>query len=369
MPIGGFSFLILLLFFKVETPKTPFLAGLRSVDWSGTLFIVGGTLMFLFGLEFGGVSYPWDSATVICLIVFGVVVWVLAMLNEWKVAKYPIIPVRLFRNKHNITILLICFCHGFVFIATSYYLPLYFQSVLLASPIMSGVYVLPIVISLSIVSLFVGIIIKRTGRYREIIIFGMCFMLLGTGLFIDLKYYASWPRIIIYQIIAGIGVGPNFQSPLVAFQANIHPSDMATATATFGFVRQLSTSMSVVLGSVIYQNVLGQQMPRITKAIGPENASKLAHSFSGADKALVKSLSESQRKVVLQAYTLALSRMWIFYTAMAGLGLLLSLLVRPVELSKTNHGGRIGLEEQERARQERLASEKKQANPGPEVDV
>jgi hypothetical protein len=34
--------------------------------------IIGGTLMFLFGLEFGGVNYPWDSPTVICLIVFGV---------------------------------------------------------------------------------------------------------------------------------------------------------------------------------------------------------------------------------------------------------------------------------------------------------
>ena len=45
--------------------------GLKAVDWLGSLTIVGGTLMLLLGLEFGGVARPWDSATVICLIVFG----------------------------------------------------------------------------------------------------------------------------------------------------------------------------------------------------------------------------------------------------------------------------------------------------------
>ena len=365
VPVGGVSFVILVLFLHVETSKTPFLAGLRSVDWSGALLIIGGTIMFLFGLEFGGVSHPWDSPTVICLIIFGVFVWALAMLNEWKVAKYPIIPVRLFKNRHNVVMLLICFCHGFVFIATSYYLPLYFQSVLLSTPILSGVYVLPIVISLSLVSICVGVIMRKTGRYREPIIFGMIFMALGVGLFIDLKSYASWSRIIVYQIIAGIGVGPNFQAPLVAFQANILPSDTATATATFGFVRQLSTSISVVLGSVIYQNILGQQMPRITEAIGPEKASKLAGSFAGADKAVIRSLSESQKRVVLDAFTYALSRMWIFYTAFVGLGLLLSLLVRPIELSKVNFKGTIGLEEHERARQKILDAEKNKTDPQP----
>ena len=153
MPVGGVSLLALLFFLKMESPKTPIMAGLRCIDWTGVLLMVGGTLMFLFGLEFGGVNYPWSSPTVICLIVFGVVAWVLAMLNEWKLAKYPIIPVRLFRNWHNVILLIATFCHSFTFIAGNYYLPLYFQTVLQATPILSGVYVLPICLSLSVVSI------------------------------------------------------------------------------------------------------------------------------------------------------------------------------------------------------------------------
>jgi len=368
LPIGGVSLVILILFLHIESPKTPLLAGLRSIDWAGTFLIIGGTLMFLFGLEFGGVNYPWASATVICLIVFGVLTWGLAMIHEWKFAKFPIIPSRLFNEWYNILILMVCFCHGFVFIAGTYYLPLYFQTVLQATPILSGVYVLPMVLSLSIASVFTGIAMKKTGRFRELIIGGMVFILLGFGLFIDLKPYASWPRIIIYQLIAGIGIGPNFQAPLVAFQANIRPADMATATATFGFVRQLSTSMSVVLGTVIFQNIMGQQSDKLIASVGAETAATISASFAGSSKSLIDSLNPSQRRVVLGAYTHALNRMWIFYTAVAGVGLILSLFIRRRELTTQHTVQKTGLAEQERARQELIDAERK-AESKPEVEV
>lgn len=370
MPVGGVSFFILFFFLNIESGKTPLLAGLRAIDWTGTLLILGGTVMFLFGLEFGGVTYPWASPTVICLIIFGVFTWVLAMLNEWKLARYPIIPIRLFSNWHNVQVLLVCFCHSFVFISGAYYLPLYFQTVLLASPILSGVYVLPNVLSLSVVSAGAGFIMKKTGRYRELIIGGMLFMTIGYGLFIDLKAYASWPRIIIYQIIAGLGTGPNFQAPLVALQANIHPSDVATATSTFSFLRQTSAAIATVLGTVVYQNILAQQMPRVTESLGSENAQVIESSFAGSQGELIKSLPDDQQSIVLGAYTFALSRMWIFYTAIAGFGLILSLFVRNIELSKLHTVTKTGLAEQERARQEILAAQKarrEQSNAKEEV--
>jgi hypothetical protein len=280
------------------------------------------------------------------------------MLSEWKLAKFPIIPPRLFNEWYNVLILMVCFCHGFVFISGTYYLPLYFQTVLLATPILAGVYVLPMALSLSVVSAIVGVGMKKTGRYREFIIAGLFFMCLGFGLFIDLKPYASWARIIIFQLIAGVGVGPNFQAPLVAFQANIRPSDMATATATFGFVRQLSTSMSVVLGTVIYQNVMKTQSSALIAAIGEGRAAEISSSFAGASKSLIQSLDQSQRDVVLGAFTHALSRMWIFYTAVAGLGLILSCFIVPRELSKSHTIQKTGLDVQEKARQERLEEER-----------
>ncbi|KUI60954.1 hypothetical protein VP1G_08127 [Cytospora mali] len=38
---------------------TPLLAGLKAIDWLGSVNLIGGILMFLMGLEFGGTLHPW----------------------------------------------------------------------------------------------------------------------------------------------------------------------------------------------------------------------------------------------------------------------------------------------------------------------
>lgn len=219
LPIDGVAFLIILFFLDIQTPKTPLRKGLKAVDWLGSLTMVGGTIMFLLGLEYGGITYPWKSVTVLCLIIFGVVVIGIFFLIEWRVAPYPLMPLELFSKRSNVAALLTCAVHAFVFISSSYFLPLYFQAVLGATPILSGVYLLPSAVSLSFMSMFTGIFIKKTGQYLPPIWFGMFMMTLGFGLFIDLDANSSWAKIIIFQIIAGIGVGPNFQAPLIALQS------------------------------------------------------------------------------------------------------------------------------------------------------
>ncbi|KAH9873727.1 hypothetical protein IAQ61_004354 [Plenodomus lingam] len=224
LPFDGVAFLIIVFFLDVKTPKTPLRQGLKAVDWLGSLAMVGGVIMFLLGLEFGGVSYPWDSAVVLCLIIFGVVVIGIFFLIEWRVAPYPLMPLDLFSKRSNLAALATCFIHGFVSIAASYFLPLYFQAVLGASPIMSGVYLLPQALALSALSAFTGVFIKKTGQYLPLIWSGMVVMTLGFGLLIDYDVNLSWPKIILYQIIVGIGVGPNFQSPLIALQSLVSVS-------------------------------------------------------------------------------------------------------------------------------------------------
>ena len=73
---------------RLQTPKTPLRAGLLAIDWYGTAAIVGSVVMFLLGLQFGGTTYPWKSATVLCLIIFGLVAAAIFFLIEWKVARY-----------------------------------------------------------------------------------------------------------------------------------------------------------------------------------------------------------------------------------------------------------------------------------------
>ncbi|GME25398.1 MFS transporter [Neofusicoccum parvum] len=352
LPLDGLAFAIILFFLDVHTPRTPILAGLRAIDWSGSLAIVGGTLMLLLGLEFGGVIHPWGSATVVCLIVFGIVTIGLFLVLEWKVASYPIMPLRLFSERSNLAALAACFIHGFVFIAATYYLPLYYQGVRGAGPILSGVYLLAFALSLSVTSACTGIVIKKTGAYLPCILFGFAVMTLGYGLYTDIDADSSWTKIILYQVVAGIGVGPNFQSPLIALQAHVHPRDIATATATFGFTRNLATAASVVVGGVVFQNEMRKRRDVLVAALGPELAARLAGGSAGANTALVDALPPAQRTVARAAFADSLARMWIMYVCFAGAGLLVSLLIRRKTLAKSHQEQRTGLENEERRRRE-----------------
>lgn len=334
-----------------------------AVDWLGSLTIVGGTLMFLLGLEMAGNIFPWNSPQVICLLVFGVFVVSLCVIVEMYVAKSPIIPVRLFNNVKNISVLGLCFCHGFVFISVSYYMPLYFQGVLGASALMSGVYVLPFTFVLGACSAAAGFLIKKTGKYKPPIVVGFALMTLGYGLFIDLDPYANWPKIILYQIVLALGVGPNFQSPLIALQSTVQPRDIASATGTYMFVRQLSTSISIVVGGVIFDNAINKQYDSLISVLGQETASLLTGENAAASVSEVAALPEPARSIAQNAYWQALRTMFIFYVAFAGLGFVISFFVGGKTLSKEHTEHKTGLETLQKKKP--LEDEEKEAAVNP----
>ncbi|KAF2146450.1 uncharacterized protein K452DRAFT_241213 [Aplosporella prunicola CBS 121167] len=369
LPLDGAAFLIILLFLDIQTPRTPFWAGIQAIDWLGSFTIVGGTLMLLLGLEFGGVSFPWSSPTVICLIVFGVVTIGIFLLIEWKVAAYPVIPLRLFSKRSNVAALGVCFLHSFTFISGSYYWPLYFQAVRGATPILSGVYILAFAMSLSVSSALTGVVIRKTGAYLPCIWFGMALMTLGYGLFTNITANSSWAKLILFQIVAGLGVGPNFQSPLIALQAMVQPRDIATATATFGFTRNMATAISIVIGSVVFQNQMQAKSSTLQEALGPKLAAQLSGGSAGANTEIVDALPSQQRSVARVAFADSLATMWIVYVCFSAAGLLCSFLIVKKTLTHQHEETKTGLPQEAERKAQRDAENAEKSRKRAASDV
>lgn len=114
LPISGAAFCLLLLFLDVHNPKTKFAEGVKAIDWAGSLSIVNIMVMVLLGLNFGGTAYPWGSPKVICLVVIGALMAVVFLFNESRLARYPIMPLGLFRHKSKAACLAIGFTQQFV---------------------------------------------------------------------------------------------------------------------------------------------------------------------------------------------------------------------------------------------------------------
>ncbi|KAJ5236094.1 hypothetical protein N7489_006185 [Penicillium chrysogenum] len=353
VPVGAVSFLVLLFFMRVQSPRTPIAAGLKVIDWTGSVLIVGGALMVLLALEFGDVVYSWSSATVICLLIFGTAVMALFVVNEWKIAKNPIIPLWLFASPSKVAPYVVFACNSYVFIGQAYYLPLYAQSALAATALMSGLYLLPLIVSCALAAAAAGIFMQRTGEYLPVMYIAQGFLVLGSGLLISLKFESNITKLVIFQILVGIGVGMNIEAPILAAQAAASVRDTAAVTATMGFVRSLSTAISVVVGGVVFQNGMNAKNGELASRLGSD--SSLANIFNGdnaassVEKISTVGLNADQQVLVRKTYFEALRMVWVMYVAFAGLATILNLFVRARKLRSENEGAVLGVD---RSRQE-----------------
>lgn len=304
------SLMLLTFILRIKTPQTSLLAGLKSFDWVGSITIVGGTICFLYGLEAGSeAQHGWKSTLTLSLIIGGIALFIIFGMYETRWAQSPLIPFAALANRYNIAAILTAIFHGFVFIAFDFFLPLYFQVVLGASPVHSGLYMFALVLPLSAASFGTGHFIRKTGKYQLSSRIGAVLMTVGTGLFINLDPKTVWWKIITYQVIAGVGAGALFLSPMLALQHHLPKNQIATGTSAMSFLRMLATSVSIVVGGVLLQNV------------GLESGSLTSPSATASnhDRQVVSSTSRQ--------YTSALSKMWIFYTVVCGLMLISSMFV------------------------------------------
>jgi hypothetical protein len=194
---------------------------------------------------------------------------------------------------------------------------------------------MPIVVVQALVGVGVGGIIYRYGWIRPIVWAGMALTTVGFGLFITLGPTTSLPSLVAIEVIAAMGIGAVFQAPLIAYQAAVDTADMAIATALFGFVRSLSTSISVVIGGVVFQNTIQDYSDKLSAVLG--NAS-LAGDFSAANATssvlVVHTLDSLQQDAVKEMYVAGLREMWKMYAGIAGCGLVAALLMKKHTLAE-----------------------------------
>lgn len=225
-----------------------------------------------------------------------------------------------------------------VFIAAEFYMPLFLQSVLEASPLRSGVLLLPLIVTGAIFGVICGVIIHRTGRFREIMWVGSAFMCLGFGLFISFDANTTTGKAVGFQMIAGLGQGILFEAPLIAIQSQVKQADVATATATMAFVRNIAVSISVIVCGTIFQNSMSNRNGYLRAAGLPENLlEQLDGENALANVALPSTLDNPAWEFAAkQAFAWATRNMWIMLTVIAFLALVASFFVEAAHLG-TDH--------------------------------
>ncbi|CAG8960030.1 hypothetical protein HYFRA_00013218 [Hymenoscyphus fraxineus] len=338
LPISAVAAVIIIYLLDIKHEHTSFKDGVRALDWAGMFTFLGCSVLLLLGLDFGGKIFPWNSATVIALLAVGGILVFAFIYSEVKIAKYPLMPMDIFAKGVNVAILLLTLGHALAFMSAEYYLPVLFQSSFEAGPLKSGLLLLPFIITTAISGIACGVFIHRTGRFQEIIWVGALLLCLGFGLFVSFNINTTIPQIIGYQIIGGMGSGFLFETTIIAIQSQVSQEDMATATSTLCFIRNVGITLSVIIGGSFFQSSMNKQIASLNALGLPQ---ELGIKYSGSNVlATILSIRDIQdrtwRIAIENAVLLAMRNVWILFTAVAFVGFVASLFVRQGHLS-TEH--------------------------------
>ncbi|KAK4152274.1 major facilitator superfamily domain-containing protein [Chaetomidium leptoderma] len=239
LPVGGLSALIILFFFQAPSAAKPVAATwkekLLQMDPVGVGLVMGAIVTFMLALQYGGQTAPWNSSLVIGLLVGFVLITAAFIVWEYFQGERAIVVPRLFGQRAiAISCGFACIFVGSYYLVI-YYIPIYFQSVGNASPTMSGVYNLPLIIATTISMISSGMIISATGL----------------------------------ALLGGVGWGLAFQVPIIVGQANADPQDISSVTAMVLFFQCIGGTAFVTAAQAAFVNQIIQTLPTSAPNVDP----------------------------------------------------------------------------------------------------
>lgn len=281
---------------------------------------------------------------------------------EAKVAKHPIIPMKVFKNVTSAGALAVTFLLGSVYYILLFYVPNFLQVVRGYSAVKSSVLILPFVLLATFTVEATGLIISYCGRYREFIIAGFSIWAVGLGLLTTFTSDVSDGKVIGFLTLCGLGTGLTVQSTLIAMMASCeHRSDVAVAVSVRNYMRLLGGSIFVSVAATVVNNELRNRLdgvidPSILQIV-LEDPTAVQHSLKG-------SLNPDTHRLIIEAYVRSFKSLFYLATGlMLGAVAIAALFIRHYTLTKAEdkqlkEEGKKYLEEQKRKKQKKKTDEK-----------
>ena len=322
LPLGAVALLVTALTMHLPKRRTS-----HRIDYLGVVLLTAGITTLILAATWGGIEYPWGSATIIGLVVASVVALVAFVLWELR-ATEPILPMRLFRNANFSLVSALGFLVGFAMFGAVTFLPQFQQLVQGASATNSGLLLLPLMAGMLVTTLVVGHLITRTGRYRVFPILGGLFMAAGMLLLGRLTVDTTMLTTSLYMIVLGVGMGFLMQNTMLIAQNSVELKDMGAASGTATLFRTIGGSLGVSLLGAIYSSRVTEGL---TARLGPRGE-ELAAGGTQLTPAMLKQLPDTVRDAFMHAVTSGVSSVFLWGAGFAAIAFAVAWFVREVPL-------------------------------------
>ncbi|KAK8109044.1 hypothetical protein PG984_014845 [Apiospora sp. TS-2023a] len=335
LPIGGICILITFFFMKVQSRVGGnFTQKLRRVDWGGVTILTISCIAIMYAVTYGGASRPWSDASIATPLAGGLLgLIIFALFEGTPFVSEPVTPYHLFANRTSAIAFAVTFLQSMMGLYMIYVYALYFQAVLGANQTLSGVYLIPTVISFPLFAAIGGVLMTKFGRYKPLHLIGFAFLTLGCGLSSLLEPESSPAAWVFFQLFLGVGAGLTMAVLLPAVQASLKESDTALSTGTWAFIRSLGVIWAVTVPAAVFNNRFGQLLHTIdnpTARAMLDNGNAYAHGTA----ALVDSFGGATTEQVRAVYSQSVQRVWQIGVVFSGACFLLALFEKEVSLRR-----------------------------------
>ncbi|KAI9662563.1 MAG: hypothetical protein M1821_008730 [Bathelium mastoideum] len=335
-PLGAIAVLLLIIFLpSTAADRAMFMLlykrlhnnAWHRVDFIGAFLLLSASILLVFVLEEAGTRFAWDSAAMVASLVCACLCWILFPVWEYYVdkprsAQEPIFPVRLLKNRLVSGMMLYGFFTGFPFMVVIVNLPQRFQAVNAVSPLLAGIYLLPLLLCSPLASGLSGYLVSNLKIPPfYLIVAGSTLQLVGICLL------GSLPSVPLhlekqqfgYEVIMGLGFGIGLSTILIMTPLVVEDKDMAVTMGALTQIRVLGGTLGLAICSSVLNNHVSS---KLRTTIGPIELQKISDSASN-----INSLTKQQQKLVRVAFADGYSLQMHVVAGFSGLVFLVSFLM------------------------------------------
>lgn len=320
LPLGAVAFTMVMLVLHLPARRRA-----ARIDYLGAVLLTTSITALVLLTTWGGSEYAWGSPVIISLGVLGVTTLLLFLVAERRVAE-PLLPLGLFRNPNFSIVMVIGFLLGMVMFGAMIFLPVFQQAVQGASATNSGMQLLPMLLSMIVVSLLVGRATTRTGRYRRYPIIGSALVVAGLMMLATLDTDTDRFSSGLYMAVLGAGMGFLMQLTMLIAQNSVEMRDIGVASSTATLARTLGGSFGIALLGAIFNG-------RVTSSLGGEESGiEIGETGAQLDAASLAELPEAARQAYEQAVTDGIQGVFLLATALAAVAFAAAWFIKEVPL-------------------------------------
>ena len=330
LPVGVVALVIISRFLHLDFERRDV-----HVDVPGIVTLSLGLTSLLLAVSLGGTSYPWGSAPVLGLFAVGVVALVAFGFVEVR-SPEPVLPLGLFRNSIFTWSNIAAFGLSMAMFGAIIYIPIYAQGVLGVTATGSGFILMPLMLAMIVLGILSGLVITRTGRYKELMLVGVALVGIGYFLLARMDADSTALTLTLAMLLLGTGLGMAQQQYTLLVQNAVSRRDLGVATAATQFFRNVGSTIGIAVFGTLMTSGMGEAIARHLPA---DVAGDVPDIDVGSvlDPSLLADLPEALVTAIRHGLADQLHGVFLVGLPIIGLVLLATLAIKVIPLRDTVH--------------------------------